>query len=291
MSSLPTLLLVDDSEAVLAWGTAVLSSEFAVVTASDGLEALERLREVRPAIMVLDLSMPNLTGDEVLARLRRDEDPALRETPVIVMSSEVRRGEACLRAGAQAFLPKPARAEPLKELLHSLLREVEQRRRAGSRQLLVSRIGGRSVALPLEHVVTVVLHPATRPLSVGPSFVTDFVELGARRAAVIDMAGPLGTAHELPLWERKLVVLEREGALLALSFDRVLDPIEVSAERVMDRAALVPDERMLGRAVLGAASLPEGPVPMVDVAGLFSRTALRNLRAALAAVAPQAVDR
>src|SRR5262245_26059049 len=106
--SRPTLLLVDDSEAVLAFEMAALSAHYTLRTAHDGRQALDALAELRPAAILLDLSMPVMNGEEVLEALQRD--PALCDIPVLVVSAEAVRGEECLRKGASAFLAKPFRA-------------------------------------------------------------------------------------------------------------------------------------------------------------------------------------
>ncbi|HYZ90574.1 MAG TPA: response regulator, partial [Myxococcales bacterium] len=122
--SLSHLLLVDDSEAVLAFEKAALSGHYQVSTAANGREALVKLLELKPAAVLLDLSMPEMDGDEVLARMRAD--PQLTRIPVIIVSSEKQRAEACLRAGARAFLAKPVRAQDLLPLVDRVLAECRR---------------------------------------------------------------------------------------------------------------------------------------------------------------------
>src|SRR5678815_5236532 len=103
--SLPHLLLVDDSQAVLAYEHAALSALYSLSTAQNGVEALEKARALPLDGILLDLSMPEMNGDEVLAALKADR--RLSGVPVIVISSEHNRAEACLKAGAAAYLRKP----------------------------------------------------------------------------------------------------------------------------------------------------------------------------------------
>ncbi|HYV67858.1 MAG TPA: response regulator, partial [Myxococcales bacterium] len=70
--SLPHLLLVDDSESVLAFEKAALAGHYLFSTALNGREALTKVAQLKPAAVLLDLSMPEMDGDEVLAQMQRD---------------------------------------------------------------------------------------------------------------------------------------------------------------------------------------------------------------------------
>ena len=79
------ILVVDDESDIRTYLSAVLTEhDYEVVTATDGVEALEVARRERPALICLDLQMPNRTGTEFYKRLVRDPD--LGDTPVIVVS-------------------------------------------------------------------------------------------------------------------------------------------------------------------------------------------------------------
>ena len=70
-SETPRILLVDDNEAMLARSAAVLSPYCIVVgTARNGRVALEAARTLQPDVIVLDISMPGMSGIEVASRLR-----------------------------------------------------------------------------------------------------------------------------------------------------------------------------------------------------------------------------
>jgi DNA-binding NarL/FixJ family response regulator len=76
-SDLVRVLLVDDNEAMLVRVSAVLAPSCAVVgTVKDGPAALEAARTLRPDVIVLDISMPGMTGLEVAARLRKEASTA-----------------------------------------------------------------------------------------------------------------------------------------------------------------------------------------------------------------------
>src|SRR4051794_18599938 len=107
----PQALVIDDSEAILAFVRAVLSASYAVSTAKNGREGLDLARRLVPDVVVLDLSMPELDGEGVLAQMQAT--PALAGIPVVIISSEQERAEACVNRGATSCLVKPLRAPDL----------------------------------------------------------------------------------------------------------------------------------------------------------------------------------
>jgi DNA-binding response OmpR family regulator len=128
----PVVLLVDDDPAIRRAVSAGLELEgFTVVAASGGRAALEAAARIAPAVVLLDLSMPDLDGLEVLERLRASGD----QVPVCVLSArdEVDDRVAGLQAGADDYVVKPFALEEVVARLHALLR----RRPAGADEALV----------------------------------------------------------------------------------------------------------------------------------------------------------
>jgi DNA-binding response OmpR family regulator len=128
----PVVLLVDDDPAIRRAVSAGLELEgFTVVAASGGRAALEAAARVAPAVVLLDLSMPDLDGLEVLERLRAGGD----QVPVCVLSArdEVDDRVAGLQAGADDYVVKPFALEEVVARLHALLR----RRPAGADEALM----------------------------------------------------------------------------------------------------------------------------------------------------------
>lgn len=272
--SVPRLLLVDDSEAILAFEQAALSAHYACTTASNGQEALDRLREDRFAAVLLDISMPVLDGEAVLERMRAD--PALACVPVIMVSSERERAEACRALGAAEALPKPLRAPELLATVARVLESQRLRTRAGRLALLPVGIGPLELGLPLGSVRLVLLMPATRPLPNGRSYVSRFFELHGEPVPVLDLARRLGVEHAEPLLHRKLVVLEVDSLRLAVSVDRVSDP------EVLDPSRVTPVERfgptdLLSPALSAVTRGETGVRPVVEARALLSRPFLREL--------------
>jgi CheY-like chemotaxis protein/chemotaxis signal transduction protein len=280
--SLPHLLLVDDSEAMLAFERAALSGHYAISTATNGRDALAKADQIRPAAVLLDLSMPEMDGDEVLAQMQRDED--LRNIPVIVISSEKQRAQECMRNGAKAYLPKPIKAQDLLPLVASVLEESRRERRSGSLAALFLSVAGIEIGIPLDAVRSVLHQSATRPLPLGPHYVSEVLDLHGEPVLVLDLARRLGRQHALPIEERKLVVVDCESMPLAICVDEVRDPEELSPDQLVRRAALAGSEHgPLRDALVAMARTGRGPLPVIDPRALVSRRLcaelMRSLRA------------
>ena len=117
----PVVLLVDDDAAIRRSVSDGLELEgFSVVPASGGKAALAALESIAPSVMLLDLSMPDLDGLEVLRRLRAAGD----DLPVCVLSArdEVADRVLGLEAGADDYVVKPFAIEEVAARLHALLR-------------------------------------------------------------------------------------------------------------------------------------------------------------------------
>ncbi|GAA2804018.1 response regulator transcription factor [Kitasatospora paracochleata] len=115
------VLVVDDDAAIRrSLERGLRLSGFAVEVAEDGASALARLAAAPPDVLVLDVSMPGITGTEVCRTLRARGD----ETPVLMLSAldELADRVAGLQAGADDYLVKPFALEELVLRLHALLR-------------------------------------------------------------------------------------------------------------------------------------------------------------------------
>ncbi len=89
--------------------------------AADGDEAMRLVRKLNPALLVLDLNMPNTNGMEVLRRLRRRKQAP--KTVVMSLHDDPPFRKAALRAGADAFCTKLALASELTPTLRTLFPE------------------------------------------------------------------------------------------------------------------------------------------------------------------------
>jgi CheY-like chemotaxis protein len=129
------VLVVDDDDDIRDAVQDVLQSEgYATVGASNGKEALDLLRtsSILPALVLLDLMMPEMDGWELLASM--DEDPALHRVPVALMSAHpgIRRAFDKERTQGQPLqssllLPKPLNLLRLLSLVHDAVRGPDER--------------------------------------------------------------------------------------------------------------------------------------------------------------------
>ncbi len=112
---LAAVVLVDDDRASLDLLSAYLDgSPVRVLRARDGVEALELVRKVRPAAVVLDIKLPRLDGWQVLAELKAE--PATAALPVVIASAVDDRPRG-LALGADVYLLKPVRRDELVDAL------------------------------------------------------------------------------------------------------------------------------------------------------------------------------
>ncbi len=116
----PQLVLVvdDDVDARVLLGNLLDEAGCRAVGASSGVEALRLARELRPAVIFLDLLLPKISGYDVLRILKSDD--ALRDTPVVVVSAVGTESRSAL-SGAAAILDKPVERDALFEVLRALL--------------------------------------------------------------------------------------------------------------------------------------------------------------------------
>jgi signal transduction histidine kinase/CheY-like chemotaxis protein len=114
------VLVVDDDEGSRGVASGVLEhAGYEVEQAADGIESLERMHARPPAVVVLDLMMPNLSGFDVLATMAGD--PTLRGVPVVVLTAKDLDPEEALRLrGEVADVVEKASAEVWPRLLRAL---------------------------------------------------------------------------------------------------------------------------------------------------------------------------
>ena len=120
-----TILVVDDDPVTRTVVSAILKLEedYHVLEAEDGRRALELAKAARPALIVLDLTMPELDGFAVCRALRADNELAMMR--VLILSAHGDEDDKALaeRMGADAYLTKPFSSLGLVEVVRQLTDE------------------------------------------------------------------------------------------------------------------------------------------------------------------------
>jgi len=118
-----TLLVAEDNEMNLETLSSYLCTKgYQVITAHDGVEAIEQAKAKQPQLILMDIQMPVMNGLEAIMEIRAQ--PQIAKTPIIALTALVRPGdkERCLRAGANDYLSKPVKMKKLLTIIEAHLR-------------------------------------------------------------------------------------------------------------------------------------------------------------------------
>ncbi|MEW6219253.1 MAG: response regulator [Thermodesulfobacteriota bacterium] len=119
-----TILVVEDNPDSRELVTKVLRRcGHTVVEAVDGEEALMQVAQIRPQLILMDISIPKLNGYEVTVRLK--QDPALAAIPVVALTAHAMKGdrEKALAAGCDGYITKPINVRDLPGQVAAFLAE------------------------------------------------------------------------------------------------------------------------------------------------------------------------
>lgn len=120
------ILVVDDESWVRQLVRGYLEQAgFAVVTASDGSEAIDALARCQPDLVILDWMLPKLDGMEIAAHIRRDSD-----VPIIMLTARTEESDRVsgLEVGADDYVTKPFSVRELEARVRVVLRRTEEGR-------------------------------------------------------------------------------------------------------------------------------------------------------------------
>ena len=120
------ILLVDDEPSVLKILTRRLeTNHYEVITATDGLEGLDRAMADKPDLIISDIMMPNMDGYTFVRKVRAH--PPLSRVPVIILTAKDKMQELFMFQGVKDcdYLVKPFESEDLLKKIQELLARVE----------------------------------------------------------------------------------------------------------------------------------------------------------------------
>lgn len=280
------VLVVDDDEMVVALVQLGLESAgLEVVTAADGDEALARLAEAVPDVVVSDVNMPGMDGLALVARLR--SEPAMRTVPLIFLTSrdgaqDVLQG---LRLGADDYVRKPF---DLAELVARVLLKVERPPVPAENLVRDVRTGVLSESRLREELVAEIVRAAATGRRGGALAMVDVAE----RSQLVARLGP-AVEDELAVQLSRLVTEEagplervardRDGRFLLLipevEVDDVGERLEALARFLAHTGFTVDGEPVHLTPLVGWAPLAAGP--HVNAGKLLSRAQTALADAAL----------
>ena len=113
-----SVLIVDDSEFVRNYHSAILrNASFQVITAGDGMEAMEKLFTNRCDLVLTDINMQRMDGYEFIRRVRAEKH--YQQLPIVIISSENQSQDRIkgFEAGANLYIAKPCSPEVMLETL------------------------------------------------------------------------------------------------------------------------------------------------------------------------------
>jgi chemosensory pili system protein ChpA (sensor histidine kinase/response regulator) len=121
-----TVMVVDDSITVRKVTARLLErNDMSVITAKDGVDAVSKLQDNIPDIMLLDIEMPRMDGFELATHVRNE--PRLRDIPIIMITSRTgdKHRQRAMQIGVNRYLGKPFQESDLVENIESLLKELK----------------------------------------------------------------------------------------------------------------------------------------------------------------------
>lgn len=122
------ILLVDDSRTIrnIAKNTLKSMGHSEFMEAADGLEALARIKERKPDLMLVDWNMPNMDGLTLIQKVRETD----KSTPIIMVTTEAEKSRiiAAIKAGVNNYVVKPFTTDSLAEKIDQTLQAATAKR-------------------------------------------------------------------------------------------------------------------------------------------------------------------
>ena len=238
-SDAPLVLVVEDNREMNAYVAEVLSGRHRVATALDGQEGLEKALRLHPDLIVSDLMMPRMSGEEMVAEIRRHKD--MNNVPILLLTAKADENLRIrlLRSGAQDCLVKPFAAEELVARATGLV----ERKRLAETSLRVSEERFR-IAQELSPDGFVIFRPVRDPEGMVVDFIFAFQNAAAARMSGTDQEVVVGKRLlEVFPAHRETVFMEAYRHVAETGESRVVEaPYEgdFATDKAWFRVAVVP---------------------------------------------------
>lgn len=117
-----TILIIDDNKELLWMLKDILSNEYAILTAENGEEGLELLKQETPNLIITDIMMPKIDGITLTKQLKNNKHTA--HIPLVILSAKNTTDEKIegIESGADAYIPKPFNTQYLRTIIKQLIK-------------------------------------------------------------------------------------------------------------------------------------------------------------------------
>ena len=123
-----TILIIDDNKELLWMLKDILSDEYTILTAENGEEGLELLKQETPELIITDIMMPKIDGITLTRQLKSNKHTV--HIPLVILSAKNTTDEKIegIESGADAYIPKPFNTQYLKTIIRQLIKRQEELR-------------------------------------------------------------------------------------------------------------------------------------------------------------------
>lgn len=122
----PTIAIIDDDDSYRnVLGTKFTLEKFKVFEARDGSEGLNVVRQHKPDLILLGIFLPDIDGFKVLETIKKDQDPAVKQIPVVIITKlhEDSGYQRCIDLGAVSYVVKAQRTpDQIVQLVKAILK-------------------------------------------------------------------------------------------------------------------------------------------------------------------------
>lgn len=120
------IMIVDDNDDMRQFLETILGSEWQIVSARDGADALQQIRTSLPDLVITDLMMPNLDGLELTRRIKQSEETSFLPVILLTAKSAIESRLEAMEEGADDYVTKPFEPDFLRARVRNILRQREK---------------------------------------------------------------------------------------------------------------------------------------------------------------------